>query len=60
MPSGCWSRAWPSVVPLKLNTFRYIVAGLGYTYALGHLAEGHALLERRSIGESIRTGAMTI
>jgi class 3 adenylate cyclase/tetratricopeptide (TPR) repeat protein len=36
---------------------RWIVAGLGYAYALqGRLAEGHTLLEE-AISESIRTGA---
>ena len=58
-PSGCWSRAWPSVVPPATGLWlRMIAAGLGYASALqGRLAEGRALLEE-AISEGIRTGAL--
>ena len=57
-PSGCWSRAWPSVVPPATGPVAIDRGGPGLAYALqGRLAEGRALLEE-AISENIRTGGL--
>ena len=57
-PSGCWSRAWLSVVPPVTGPGCAALADLGYATALqGRLTEGRALLEE-ALSESIRTGAL--